>query len=172
MNNKNDLNNKEYLNKDNNLIEIPQGISKSKSKEKYAYIFKVLKQSKVFKKYIIVTAVVTEICSDKIHLIIKTPEFNDRKAICLKENYGDMSKKDVDYIFRLGSKHKFIVVSGTENNDLIYLNYKGIHPEVNLSSSRLSPTISHYWNIKMMLNKTLQEKKEVKSEKNSNNSWK
>lgn len=159
MNNKSNLNNKSYTNKNNNLVQIPEKLNKSKSKEKYAYIFKVLKQAKVFKKYIIVNAIVVNVDHDRLHLIIKSSEFNGRKAVCLKENYGDMSKKDIDYIFRLGSKHKFIITLGTENNKVIDLNYKGIHPEVNLSSSKLLPTISHYWNIKMMLNKVLQEKK-------------
>lgn len=166
MNNKNNKKNKH----NNDLFKIPDEINKSNPKEKYAYIFKTLKQAKVFKKYIIVSAIVTKQDSDKIHLIIKTPDFNERQAVCYKENYGDMTTKDIEYIFRLGSKHKFIIISGTENNEFINLNYKGIHPEVNLTTLKLAPTLSHYWNIKMMLNKILQNKKEEKYEENSNNS--
>lgn len=169
---------KNMINKKNNniinnikLIEVPEEINKIGVKEKYSYIFNTLKKNSNFKKYIIVNGLVTKVEENKIHLILQDPEFYERKAICLKENFGDMSIKDIEFIFRLGSKHKFVIIPDTEKKEIIYVNYKSIHPEVNLSSIKVTPTLSHYWNIKAILIKKIQKNKEDKNEKNSNNSW-
>ena len=94
-----------------------------------------------------IIGIITRIESKQLEVMIS----DNKKGICKVKNISDFVNGKLEYFFNVGDKHYFSKITTDENNGVILLDYKGIHPEEIKNKIKLINTVSSYQTLKQKL---------------------